>query len=476
MTLQSQILSGVKWTAAARFGAQFITWGITLVVMRLLAPSDYGLLAMAMVWVSFFIMMAEAGLWPALVQKQELTTSEIEQAYGIAIIINVSLLIVLNLLAPAISTFFRDDRLIDLLRVLSLQFILTAMTVTAGAQLNRALRFKALSILNLIASIASSLLTLALAYFDFGVWALVVGTLFSGLVKAVTLNVLIPTRITPRFSLTGMRRLLGFGGVVTGSRLLWFVFTQADVLIVGRLLGKELLGLYSVAMHLASLPVQRVSSILNQVTFPVIARFQHDREGIINFVLTATRTLSLVAFPVLWGISSVASELVDVALGPRWHDAAIPLRLLGLMMPLRLLVNFLPSATDALGHPKLGFQNALLAAILMPAAFLIGTMWGIVGVAVAWVTVYPMVLVFNMRRMLRVMGLHLRDIGLAVAPSAGAAAVMYVSVWLVGLVIGGSQVAKLVGMMTIGALVYGLLTIAFNRQGYRDVLKLLRAG
>lgn len=112
-----------------------------------------------------------------------------------------------------------------------------------------------------------------------------------------------------------MRSLLAFGGNVTASRLLWFFFTQIDVIIVGKMLGKEMLGFYSVSMQLASMPVQRVSAIVNQVAFPVFSKIQHDHQQFRNVVLKAIRVLSLVAFPILWGISSVADELVLLVLG-----------------------------------------------------------------------------------------------------------------------------------------------------------------
>jgi O-antigen/teichoic acid export membrane protein len=474
--MRAQFLWGLKWMAGARLGSQVVTWAITLLVMRLLAPADYGLLAMASVFVGFLLMMAEAGLWPALVQKRDLDESELAQVFGIVIAINLGFALLINAGAPLVARFFHEERVIDILRALSLQFVLTALGVIPGAQLNRKLKFRSLSLVNLLAAVSSSILTLMLAYLHFGVWALVFGTLFSGLLKAAALNALSPVRVCPRLSLVGMKRLLYFGGFVTGSRLLWFFFTQADVLVVGRILGQELLGLYSVAMHLASLPVQRVNSILNQVTFPVIARFQQDRENVAKFVVRALCGLSLIAFPILWGISSIASEIVEVALGAPWHDAVLPLRLLALTMPLRMLVSFLPSATDALGHPELGFWNSFWAAVLMPPAFVLGSRWGIAGVATAWVVVYPFVLLLNMRRMLAVIGVRHRDVVAVVLPAAISAGAMYVSVWGIGQVIAdsGGRIERLTTLTAVGAAVYCLLTLILNRQGYRNMVSLLR--
>lgn len=476
MTIRKQVLSGLKWTAGAKLSGQIITWGITLWVMRLLSPEDYGLLAMAMVFVTFLLMMAEAGLGSALVQKQDLDETKLRQAFGIVIVVNLTLLVLLNLLAPAIAGFFEDERLLPVLRVLSLYFLVIAMGVIPDVMLQRQLEFKKRSLIDLTAAVFSSILTLVLAFAHYGIWALISGTLFAGLWRAVAASVVIRFRLLPSFSWQGMRSLLSFGGNVTMSRLLWFFFTQIDVIIVGKLLGKEMLGFYSVAMHLASLPVQRVSSILNQVAFPVFSRFQHDRETLISYMIKAMRILSFFAFPVLWGISSTANETVLLLLGQKWQDAILPLQLLALMMPLRMLTNFLPTATDAFGRPDIGMKNVLLASLVMPVAFLVASRWGIVGVAVAWVTVYPVVLLINYRRSMRAMGLGLRDLIHAIAPAVISAIGMYAAVWGARWLLGGdtSQLTKLLVMITIGVLMYGGLAWLLNRQGCREVYSLIR--
>lgn len=476
MTMRTEVVGGLKWMAGARLCGQVITWAITLVVMRLLAPGDYGLLAMATVFVAFLLLMAEAGLGPALVQKEDLDRTELGQALGLVIAINVGLVALLNLLAPAIADFFREPRLVPILRVLSLQFVIMSANVIPESILTRELRFKLLSVIDLTSAVFASITTLILAWLHQGVWSLVLGNLSSRVLRAVLINSFAPARVWPRVSLSGMRSLLAFGSNVTLARILSFFFNQADAVIVGRVLGADLLGLYSVAMHLASMPVQRVSSIVNQVTFPVVSRHQRDRQRIADFVLRAIRSLSLVAFPVLWGMSSVAAELVRTVLGSRWEAAAVPLQLLALMMPIKMVVNFLPATSDALGRPDLGLQNVLVAALVMPPAFLFASRWGIVGVAYAWIFAYPAVLFFNTSRILKVIGLRLADVARATGRSVLCAAGMYVVVRGAALAFGQQwrDGVTLGCLIVVGVLAYATFTFALNREGFRDALGLLR--
>lgn len=475
-TVREQVVTGLKWTAGGKFGAQIITWAITLVVMRLLTPEDYGLLAMASVFVAFMLVLSEAGLGPALIQKQNLDETALRSVFAIVISTNIGLLLLLNLSAPFIAAFFDEERLIQILHVLSLQFLLNIFGTLPNVQLYRQLKFRSLSLINFSTTIVGSVLTLLLAFAQFGVWALVLGNLFANMLNVVATNIVAPFRLSPRFSLEGMRNLLSFGGNVTLSRLLWFFYSQADTTIVGKLLGKEALGFYSISMQLASLPVQRISSIINQVAFPVFSRIQNDRAQFRSFVLKAARALSLITFPVLWGISSIADEMIPLFLGEKWHRAILPLQLLALMMPLRVLVHFLPSSIDALGRPDVTMRNSLYASIVMPVAFLIGCNWGLEGVALSWIIAYPLVFFINTLRMLQVIELRLSEFFYSIMPAIGSTIGMYLAVWTTAALLADNvgQWTKLLIMITAGVLSYASLTLLFNKRGYHEVINLIR--
>ena len=472
MVMRHQILSGLKWTAGARFGGQIITWAVTLLVMRLLSPEDYGLLAMATVFVMFMLMFSEAGLSPALIQKDEIDENALRQSFGFVIVSNFILILILNLCAPIIADFFGDEQLVLILRVLSLQFVFVMVCTIPGALLQRNLKFKSMSLIFLGTTILTSLLTLALAYTGYGVWSLVFGSIFSGACRAIIYNVVEPFRLFPKFSMQGMKSILFFGGNVTLSRLLWALYNQADIIIVGKLLGKEVLGFYSVGMHIASLPVQKVSGIVNHVALPIFSRMQHDQEEIRASVIKAIRVLSFIAFPLLWGISSIANEFVLLFLGQKWHSAILPLQLLALIMPLKMIATFLPNAANAVGRPDISVKNVILASIIMPIAFLIGVQWGIAGVAIAWVTVYPVVLAINAHRMLLVIGSQLLDLLRAIGPAVFTTTIMYINVWGVRWLLEDSVdlLTKFIVMILIGALTYVGLTLLTNKKGYQEIL------
>lgn len=476
MNFKSKIVAGVGWTAGANFAGQIVTWAITIVVMRLLSPGDYGLLAMASIFVAFLAMMAAAGLGPAIVQSAAIDDAKLRQVFGLIMAINAILCLLLFSAASLIADFFNQPRLIGIIQVLSFQFVISGFAVIPEALLGRALRFKERALVDLLSNVTGGVVTLALAWHGYGVWSLVVGAMVIVCAKSVGLNVTCPYLSWPSFSLKGARPMLAYGGNVTASRILWFFYSQADMFIAGKLLGKEALGYYSVAMHLASLPVQKISGVLNSVAFPAFAKIQQSPQLVASHFLKAIHILSFFAFPVLWGISSVAQELVHLLLGTKWTSAILPLQVLPAIMPLRMISNFLPSVTDAVGKPKISVRNLLFASVIMPTAFLIGSQWGVTGLCIAWLLGFPLVFLSNVLRVLPSINLTLLELLRAFMRPCLAGLLMY------GAVTAGSQMlqphlaasARLPILVVLGVLTYGLTVMVIDRDGCKAVLGLLR--
>jgi O-antigen/teichoic acid export membrane protein len=429
MTLRAQAMSGLRWTVGARLLAQVVTWTITLVVIRLLSPSDYGLLAMATIFVAFLSMVSELGLGLAVVQSADIDERELRKVFGAVLATHFCLAALLVAGAPLIADFFAEARVIPIVRALSLLFVINAFAVIPDALLQRRMEFRARALSDLGSAVTGSLVILGLATTGFGVWALVAGSLTTNFLKTAALNVWAPFRLWPSFALKGMGSLLTFGGRMTLVQFLWFFFNQVDVLIVGRWLGKDLLGLYSVAMHVASMPNQRLSALINQVAFPTFARLQHDVHKVAGALLNVVGVLGFAAFPLFWGISSVAPELVNVVLGSKWGGAVLPLALFSLVMPLRLINTAVSNAVQGMGRSDRVLLNVIWACILTPPALLVGVNWGLPGVVVAWLVVSPIVFVQNMLRSLPVTGVRHALFWKALVPSAASALLMYAAVW-----------------------------------------------
>jgi len=254
--------------------------------------------------------------------------------------------------------------------------------------------------------------------------------------------------------------------------------SQVDVLICAKLLGKEVLGFYSVAMDLASLPSQRILGLVNQVAFPTFSRMQHDLEKVGASVLVGVRILSFFGFPVLWGISSIAPELVEVVLGSKWIPSTLPLQILAVIIPLRMLGNFVATAIQGVGRSDIVLRNIIWACAMFPIAFFVGAnWWGLLGLSVAWLLVAPLVFLQAMVRGLPVIGLRLGQLGAAMLPAAGTSLVMYGAVALARevLLTGQGGLLRLCALIAVGAVTYAVVSFGLNRKGSLELLDLIRS-
>jgi O-antigen/teichoic acid export membrane protein len=472
--LTNQVLGALRASALVRVGGQIANWSITIFVMRLLVPEDYGLVAMLTVIFMFLAMIADMGFDSIIVQSSTLTTAEIRKVFGASLVVGLMITLALVLAAPAIAAFYGEPRLVDMTRVAALGFVAIAPCPIYTGLLHRDMRFGAATTIEIVAGVVGNLVTLALALAGFGAWSLIVGTLIAGPVRALLLFTNAGTFYWPSFRFTGMRPLLRFGGNVLLTRIVWYWTSQADILVAGKFLGKEALGFYAVAVHLASLPMQRASGMINSVAFAAFARIQHDAPAVARNTRRAVRLMAFVTFPVLWGIAAVAPELVELAIGPKWHDAVLPLTLVALTIPLRMIGSVITTTIMSLGRVDVALVTTLLGAAVAPPLFYFGSRYGIVGVSVAWLVVAPVMFLLNMFRALPILGLSLAGVAAEMGWPFALSATLFGCVEATRRASAGLPVALVFGLcVVVGAAVYCGGMWMLNRTASIEALTLL---
>ncbi|MGI9305297.1 MAG: lipopolysaccharide biosynthesis protein [Gammaproteobacteria bacterium] len=476
MDVTAKVVTALRWTAAARFLGQLISWAITIIVIRILTPADYGLMAMAIVLMNLLYLINTIGLDSALIQKKDITEHMRRQVFGIVIFLNLAFFLGLFLGAPLIAAFFEEPALIPVVRTLSVQFILYVFEVLPQTKLERELSFKNRSIVDLATMVMGSVVTLGLALTGAGVWALVYGHLVTVATRMLGLNIIAPCLLWPSFSLQGMRENFAYGGFVAIDKTLWFIFAESDKFIGGKLLGKELLGVYAVANHLAALPINKIAGLIIAVAFPAFSQVQSEPKKVRHYLLRAASIMSVVAFPVFFGMSSVAPELVATLLGEKWTPAALPLLILGLVMPLRMISTLLPPVLWGVGRPGVSAGNFLIAAIVMPIAFFVGAQWGPAGMAMSWLLAYPFVFLISVWRTVTVTKLGLMEFLATMFRPTLACAGMYAAVAATRLFAlnPANGMLNLVILTLVGAATYTALLFLIHREGLREAIALAK--
>jgi O-antigen/teichoic acid export membrane protein len=477
--LDGSFARSLAWTSAARWGSQLVSWLSTFLVARLLVPEDYGLVGMATVFLGLVRLMSEFGLGTAVVTLRELDRRQIAQINGLAVVAGFAGLAVSWLLAVPIGSFYGEPRLPAVVMVMGTTFLISSLRSVPLALLQKQLLFRRIAMVDVIESAAVAVSAILLALAGMGYWTLVAGWLIGSVASTALLLFQAPHSFAwPRRRDLGPA--LGFSGHVLGSRVAWYAYSNADFLIAGRLLGQSALGFYTLAWNLASVPVDKVVAIVLRITPAFFATLRDDLAELRRYVLALTEGLALIAFPLAIGLVLVADDFVLVALGAKWAGTIAPLRLLALYASIRSLAPLLAQVLNALGESRFAMFNNLAAALLLPAGFLVGSRFGTVGVAAAWIVVHPLILVSLYRRTFRVTGLTLRAYLRALAPAASGtlllvAAVLGVRLLLPADVAGtGGPVLRLALQMAAGAAAYGLALLLFHRDRLRAFRSLLR--
>lgn len=472
--LTDQVMAALRGSALVKAVGQIANWSLTIVTMRVLVPEDYGLVAMLTLIFMFVGMLADLGFDSSIIQSPTLSRHEFRQAFGAAVLVNGAICVVLVAAAPAIAAFYGEPRLVDMARVSAIGFLLGAPAPVFNGLLQREMRIRTATTIDIASGVAGNVATLALALSGFGAWALIVGTLVSAPLRALALVACASMRPWPSFRFAGSQRLWRFGGNVLATRVLWYWTSQADILVAGKLLGKEALGLYSVAVHLASLPMQRTSGMINGVAFSAFARIQHDAAAVARNTRLAVRLMAFVTFPVLWGIAAVAPELVDLAIGAAWRDAVLPLTLVALTIPFRMIGSVVSTTIMSLGRVDVALYTTIVGAIVVPPLFWAGARYGIVGLSLAWLVVAPAMFGLNLFRALPILGLSIRTIASELWRPLAVSAAMFGVVSALRAACGGwSDAPRFAVLVAAGIVVYAVGMRLIDRAASAEALALL---
>lgn len=471
-----QVKSGVLWRSGSQLFGQIIAWGATFLVIRMLNPADYGMVAMTGVVLAFLDLFKGWGFASALVRDETTDKHRIGQAFAMLLLMNGALAALQFAAAPLAAEYFRQPLVADLLRVQALFYLANPFTALGHALLVRRLEFKRQSRIDLVAAVLSALTALACAYGGLGVWTLVVAPGMLWFARAAGYFVAAQLwRIRPVFAFAGAGAMLRYGTAMIAVQSCWFVQSQADIFIGGRLLDAHRLGLYTTALFLTQILATKFVPPLNEVAFAAYSRIQARPEMIQSAFLKSVRLIMLVALPFYFGLMVTAEPLVAVVLGDKWGETAPLVPILAMAMPLMTLQILFAPANNALGRPGLAVRTGLIGALLMPVAFFAGIQWGLPGLAWAWLGGMAVLLAATVQLSLPVIGVKRRTLFLAVAPGLAASALMAGIVEGVDALLpvlgNGSRLAALV---VVGMFAYAGLLFLVARSVIDEVLALIR--
>lgn len=469
-----RVRRAVFWRSGSQILAQLVMWTSTILVVRLLDPSDYGLFAMAQVVQVIFAVFNGSGFASSLVQAESIDNRRIAQVFGMMFLLGGSLAALQLIIAPIAAAHFNQPLIADMLRVLTLGYLAMPLIQVPTAVLSRGLDFRKQAIANFTAAVASATTALVCAYSGFGVWTLVITPLVMFYVRGIGLMIASGLWLRPNFDFRGTGPTVAFGGALLVSQVFWVIQSQADIVIAGSLFDPYHLGLYAEALFLTQIFTAKFIPPLNEVAFPSYVELHNNGCVVASAFVSTVRLTMFVAAPVYLGMAVTAAPFIETVFGPKWLEMIPFVQLLALAMPFFALHILFSPATNAMGRPRIYVMTSIAAAIILPCAFLIGIRFGAIGLGYAWLAGAPLLLCVTMLVSLPVIGARARDVLMAVMPSAVVALFMAAVVLMMTPLIAGLPApARLAVSAIVGVGVYLTISWWTQRHTLEDLIGVL---
>lgn len=393
--LRHAVVRGVAWkllSASVGQGSQSL---VAVLLAHLLAPHDFGVVAMALTFSGLTAVFGDIALSAALIQRPSLSEDDRSTAFWTQLVAGLVWTALGILLSPLVADLFHRPQVAPLFIALCCSGFVITLGQTQNALLTRAMSFRRLELRRVASALVGAVAAVAVALTGFGPWAIVAQVLGTNITSTTLVWILSPWRPRWMFSRMSLRVLGTFGVKTLGGRLLLYANQNADNLLVGRYLGSGPLGIYTIAYNVMTLPMARVTAPIRDVFYAAFARLQDDPERLGDVWLRVNRLAAALLVPGFLGLAAVAPDLVTVVLGHRWQAAVPVLQLLSLAGAAESYQAFHEDVYQALGQPGQFLAFMISSSVLTVGGFAVGLQWGIVGVAASYAIARTTALAIN---------------------------------------------------------------------------------
>lgn len=381
MSLGAAIRSGARWLALGKLGNRLLEFAFGVILARLLTPADFGMIATVAVFTGFVGMFTAGGMGQSLIRAKEASEEDFTAVFTLQLGLGILVYLGFYAAAPFIAQAFHNPIYTDLVRLMALSFLLRPFHVMRTAWLNRQMDFKSRTKVEVSMGLFSGVTASLMAWAGLGVWSLALSGLLNALVQNVWLSRLVPLRVRLNPNRAVMARHTNFGAKIVANDFLSYLNREGRTLLVSKLAGAATLGLFNKAESLARLPNQLLMQPTMEPLFRALGKTQDDLDlarYLYHRAITLLAAYTLPLYALLWWI---AGPFIEVVYGPKWLEAAEPMRILTLMGPALILL--FPSSVLLAAQNRLG-QEMRAQAINLPIALLavyVGLNWGLVGVS-----------------------------------------------------------------------------------------------
>ncbi len=469
-------ISGLKWTLAAQVMSQGARFLISVLLARLLAPVDFGLLAMTAVFTGFADLFSDFGFSSALIQRKEIEDRHYSSVFWLNLGLGILLAGLAVAAAPLVSRFYHEPRLASIMMVISISFPLASLSLVQRAALTRAMEFRSLGLIDTGTAIVSGGIAIVLAMRGFGVWSLVWQLLLSSVLTVLATWWVTGWRPQWSFDRAALADLFGFSANLTGFSLINYWFRNGDNMVVGKYFGSAALGIYARAYNLMLLPLTQITYVVSKVMFPALSRMQDDKARVRSVYLRSIALIALITFPLMLGLLVVADHFVLAIYGNAWAGVIPILRMFCVLGLVQSISSTAGSIYQSQGRTDWMFWWGTIYALLYIGGIILGVWLGSSMAVAACLTVVGILLTpvgfIVSGKLIGMSFLHVAKSAWGVLACATA---MACSIWFLGALLppSWSHWAYLSVVVPFGVGVYAVLIHLFQLAPYRELRTLL---
>ncbi len=475
-SLKQKTISGIAWNSGGKISNQVLQFILSVILMRLLQPSDYGLIAMAMVLIGFAGIFNEFGFSSALVQHQNITEEHKSSIFWLNLIVGITLTLLFFSLAETFASLYENDNLVNIIKYLSFSFIINSVSIVPGTLLQKEMNYAAINKIDVTIVIISGLIGVYLAFNGWDVMSLVVQYLASQLLKIPLL--FIASHWYPKFlySKDSVRELFSYSAYLTGFNFVNYCARRSDDLLVGKFMGADSLGIYSRAYSLMLLPINQVINIISNVMFPALSSIQEDKERVKRIFLKTIQFIAFITFPMMIGLIAAADNFIIGVFGDKWSEVIPVIRILAFVGVAQTIANPTGWIYTSQGKTNWMFWWGVFGSGSIIAAIVIGVILGsIYTVAVAYLVInmllaYPVVAIPG-----KLINMKYREVIKTVLPTLIVSILIAIFVYFLGIYLPDyySYKIKLIIQVVSGFILYILTMWFFEVDSFENLRKFL---
>ncbi len=347
---------------------------VKLILARLLLPEEFGIIGFAVVFTGMIRVLSDMGMSAALIQRKddELKPIDYDTAFWTGIVWGLFLATIITfVVTPIAASFFNEPLLKTIIPVLAITFLLKPLITIHIVNITRELDFKRIVLPRNISRITAAVIAIIMALMGYGVWSLVFQRVLTNLFLAVIYPFVSDWRPKIRFSLISFRKIFSFGVYTTGTKVFNYLTGNIDYLLIGKMLGAQQLGVYSLAYNLTYIVRGQIMGVINRVLYPVYSKIQDDANTIKRYYFKVIKYNCIVIYPMMVGLILLAEPLVLIGLGEKWSEAVIPIQLMAGAGLVHLLTSSNTILLRGIGKPRLEMIMSIIKTLGVTVPFIV---------------------------------------------------------------------------------------------------------